>query len=61
MKSKIEEAVVRIMALPEKAQVQEMVRMLDTVPDEGRETVITYFRITKNESSVAERSAYESS
>ena len=51
MKSKqeIEETVAQIMALPEKEQVRQIVKTLDALPDEGRETVIAYIRITKEE------------
>ena len=49
----IEESVARIRTLPENEQVREIVEILEAVPKEGLETVITYFRMTKEERSVA--------
>ena len=46
----IENAVERVMTLPEKEQVKEMVRILEVLPEEGRKLVVAYYRITRAES-----------
>lgn len=45
----IEETIARIMALPEQAQVEELKRILNALPPRGRDLIVAYLQMTKEE------------
>jgi len=53
-KKDLEETIARIMALPEQAQVEELKRILNALPQRGRDLIVAYLQMTKEEQ---ERSA----